>query len=69
LVLCVGYVATVRALGLPVRSRVLLPGLLAFSAVTLGWLWQPPAGAVLLVLVVAASVYAVRRRLPASASS
>jgi O-antigen/teichoic acid export membrane protein len=68
-VLCIGYVATVRALGLPTRSRILLPGILACGTVTLGWLWQPQAGAVLLVLVVAASVYAVRRRLPASASS
>jgi len=69
LVLCLGYVAVVRALGLPARSRVLLPGVLAFGAVTLGWLWQPQAGVVALVLVVAASLYAVRRRLPASASS
>lgn len=69
LVLCLGYVAMVRALGLPARSRLLLPGTLAFGAVTVGWLWQPQAGAAALVLVVATSVYAVRRRLPASASS
>jgi len=69
LVLCIGYVAMVRALGLPARTRVLLPVVLAFSAVTLGWLWEPRVGAVLLVLVLAASAYAVRRLLPSSASS
>jgi O-antigen/teichoic acid export membrane protein len=69
LALCCGYVATVRALGLPARSKILLPGAIAFGAVTVGWLWNPQAGAVALVLVLAASAYAVRRRLPASASS
>jgi PST family polysaccharide transporter len=70
LVLCVGYVATVRALGLPVRSKVLLPAVLGFLAVTVAWLWHPRAGGILLVLVLAASAYAVRRRrLPARASS
>jgi O-antigen/teichoic acid export membrane protein len=69
LVLCLGYVTMVRMLGLPTQSKVLLPGVVAFAAVTLGWLWQPQAGAILLVLAVTASVYAVRRLRPASASS
>ncbi|MHC4549330.1 MAG: oligosaccharide flippase family protein [Planctomycetota bacterium] len=69
LVLCLGYVVTARALGLPARSRLLVPGTLGFLAVTLGWLWQPQAGLALLALTVAAAVYAVRRGLLVSASS
>jgi O-antigen/teichoic acid export membrane protein len=55
------YVLAVRRMGVPVQRRLLVPGTVACTGVTVAWLWQPWVGAAALVALAGAAGYGMRR--------